>query len=221
MLKKLEQYLTARYLRFDEDQIWFGKERIVLYFTPHLATEFLVNKDIYGFKYCASMFLAGRQRGIAFVQKHGVPIKKFLTPVVQISCDVLNMFGFGTFRTLKVDEKEGFMVLVGKSTFAEEIKKNFQGSETPVDFMLGGLFAGALQYYVKKPMYAVETMCVAQREIQECVWVVGTQEQIRQYVEKISPERLDWMNKILEQIKSLENEIEKTKGEISYLNESR
>lgn len=214
MLRKVEQYLAARYMRFDEGQIWFGKDRIVLYFIPQLVTEFITNKEVFGLKYCALMFLTGREQGNNFVQKHGIPLKKLLTSVVELSCEILNTFGFGTFRTLKVDTKEGFMVLVGKSTFAEDIKRNYRGSEIPVDFMLGGLFAGALQFYTKKPMYAVETLCVAQREIQECVWVVGNQEQIKQYVEKISPERLDWTNKFLEEIKALENEIEKTKVSI-------
>jgi len=211
MLRKVEQYLAARYMRFDEGQIWFGKDRIVLYFVPQLVTEFITNRDIFGLKYCALTFLTGRKQGNNFVQKHGIPLKKLLTSVVELSCDILNTFGFGTFRTLKVDTKEGFMVLVGKSTFAEDIKKNFGGSETPVDFMLSGLFAGALQYYMKKPIYAVETRCVAQREIQECVWVIGSQEQIKHYVEKISPERLNWTIKILEEIRLLESEVDTSK----------
>ena len=205
MLKKLEQYLSSHYLRFDNDQILFGKDRMVFYVTSHLAREFTYNRNLFGVSYCINMFLAGRDRGLEFVQKHGIPLKKMLTPVVQISCDLLNTFGFGVFRTIKVDSKEGFMVVVGKSAIAQEIKKNFNCSEEPVDFMLGGLFAGAAEYFMKERRYAVETICAAQSEIQECVWVIGTQEQIINYVKNISPERLDWTNKILDEVKSAEN----------------
>lgn len=215
MLRKVEQYLAARYMRFDDGQIWFGKDRIALYFIPQLVKEFTINKQVFGLKYCALSFLSGREQGADFVQKHGIPLKKLLTSVVELSCDILNTFGFGTFKTLKVDTKEGFMVLVGKSTFAQEIKTNHHGSDIPVDFMLGGLFAGALQFYTKKPIYTVETLCVAQREIQECVWVIGSEEQIKQYVEKISPDRLDWTNKILYEITELEAQIQQQKIEVS------
>lgn len=205
MFKQIEQYLTTKYMRFDDGQVWFGKERIGFYFMPHLATEFLTLKRTLGLKYCAAQFIAGREKGKSFVTKHGVPLKKILTPVVQISCDVLNTFGFGTFRTLKVDDKTGFMVLAGKSTFGDEIKRNFELSEIPVDFMLGGLFAGAAEFFMKDRRYAVETRCVAQKDVQECVWVIGTEKQIKEYVEKFSPESKEWANKILEEIKLIES----------------
>jgi len=204
MFKQLEQYLTTKYMRFDNGQVWFGKERIGFYFMPHLATEFITCKKVFDLKYCAAMFLAGRERGKNFVEKNGVPLKKILTPVVQLSCDVLNTFGFGTFRTLKVDDEKGFMVLSGKSTFADEIKKNFAISDIPVDFMLGGLFAGATEYFMKEKRYAVETRCTAQKDVQECVWVIGTEEQIIDYVQKFSPESKEWTTQILKEIKQLE-----------------
>jgi len=207
MFKQLEQYLTTKYMRFDEGQVWFGKERIGFYFMPHLATEFLTCKKAFGLKYCAAMFLAGRERGKLFVKKHGVPLKKILTPVVQISCDVLNTFGFGSFRTLKVDDKDGFMVLLGKSTLANEVKKNFETSPEPVDFMLGGLFAGAAEYFMKDKRYAVETRCAAQKDVQECVWVIGREDQIRRYVTKFSPESKEWTDAILKEIKTLEEKL--------------
>ncbi len=206
MFDLIKRYVAERYMQFKDGQIFFGKEGIVFYFTPHLSTEFFINYKLLGLDYCANMFLAGRKQGIVFVKEHGIPLMKSLTSVVKISCEVLNTFGFGTFRTIKVDDKKGFMVLAGKSSLAIDIKSN-KASKIPTDFMLGGLFAGALQHYTKKPMYAVETSCVAQKESQECVWVIGSEKNIIDYIKKFSPDKIDWANQIINKIKENEKKI--------------
>lgn len=207
MFDLIKRYVAERYMQFKDGQIWFGKERIVFYFVPHLTREFSVNYKNHGLDYCANMFLAGRQQGITFVKQHGVPLMKSLTPVVKISCEVLNTFGFGTFRTIKVEDKKGFMVLAGKSTLGRDLKSN-KPSKIPIDFMLGGLFAGALQHYTKKPMYAVETTCVAQKDVQECVWVIGSRKNILHYIQDFSPDKLEWANTILDKVEDVEKELE-------------
>jgi predicted hydrocarbon binding protein len=206
MFDLIKRYVAERYMQFKDGQIFFGKEGIVFYFTPHLSTEFFINYKLLGLDYCANMFLAGRKQGQIFVKQHGIPLMKSLTPVVKISCEILNTFGFGTFRTIKVDDKNGFMVLAGKSSLAMEIKSN-KPSKIPIDFMLGGLFAGASQQYLKKPMYAVETSCVAQKETQECVWIIGCEENILEYIKKFSPDKIKWANKIINKIKNNEKKI--------------
>jgi predicted hydrocarbon binding protein len=206
MFDLIKRYVAERYMQFKDGQIWFGKEGVVFYFTPHLTTEFDFNYKTLGLEYCANMFLAGRKQGQIFVKQHGIPLMKSLTPVVKISCEILNTFGFGTFRTIKVDDKNGFMVLTGKSTLASNIKSN-KPSKIPIDFMLGGLFAGASQQYLKKPMYAVETSCVAQKESQECVWIIGSEENILHYVKKFSPDKIEWTNQIISKIKDSEKKL--------------
>ncbi len=211
MLKKIEQYIASRYLRFDEQgQIWFGNDPVGLYFMPQLATEFLTNRKVFGLRYCATTFIAGKETGCSFVEKHAIPLKKIITPVVQLSCEILGNFGFGTFRTIKVDEKEGFMVVVGTSTLGTVIKKRMKPIEEPVDAALTGIFAGAIQFFTKEPIYGVETRCVAQKDILECVWVIGREENIRYYLEQISPESINWMEKWIDEIKKVEKEVKTT-----------
>lgn len=207
MFDLIKQYVAEKYMQFRDGQILFGKERIVFYFVPHLVREFSINYSTNGLDYCAKMFLAGRKQGHVFVQGHGVPLMKSLTPVVKISCEVLNMFGFGTFRTIKVDEQNGFMVLAGTSTIAIDLK-TAKPSDIPIDFMLGGLFAGALQYYTKKPMYSVEIKCVAQKDVQECIWVIGNRKNIIKYVQEFSPDKTKWANAILDKIEDVEKKLE-------------
>ena len=201
MLDKLLQYITSKYLKFDNGQLFFGKDRVVLYFVPQLAHEFLSYKNLFGTDYCVNSFLLGRETGVHFVETHAVPMKKMLTPVVALSCDILGTFGFGKFRTLKVEEKDRFMVVVGNSTIGTEIKKSFGGSLEPVDFSLGGVFAGALQYFSKMLVYAVEIRCCAQKDVSECVWVCGSEEKIESYVKEFSPELLTTTTSMLEKIK--------------------
>lgn len=208
MFDLIKRYVAEKYMQFKDGQIWFGKERIAFYFVPHLVREFSLNYKTHGLKYCANQFIAGRKQGLVFVKEHGVPLMKSLTPVVKISCEVLNVFGFGTFRTIKVEDKKGFMVIAGKSTLGNELKSQ-KASPVPIDFMLGGLFAGALQHYTKKPMYAVETACTAQKEVQECVWVIGSKTHILSYIKEFSPDKTEWANKILGQIEEVEKDLEK------------
>ncbi len=208
MFDLIKRYVAEKYMQFKDGQIWFGKERVVFYFVPHLVREISLNQEINGLKYCATMFIAGRKQGHVFVQQHGVPLMKSLTPVVKISCEVLTMFGFGTFRTVKVDDRDGFMVLAGKSTLALDIKSDKPNKE-PIDFMLGGLFAGALQYYTKAPMYAVETMCAAQKDVQECIWVMGSRKNILRYIQEFSPDKVDWADKVLDEVEEVEKELER------------
>ncbi len=200
------QYITTKYMRFDNGTITFGKEKVVIYFLPHLVREFRFNYKASGMRYCATMFLAGKEQGKTFVKSHGLPLKKVLTPVVGFALEILGTFGFGNFRTLKVDQKNGFMVIAGKSIIANEIKKTGQSVNTPVDFMLAGLFTGALETFTGKNMYCVETKCAADKDVEECVWVVGNEAGINKYINEFSPESKALSKKVLGAIKAMEKE---------------
>lgn len=207
---KISRYLSARYLRFEDEQIWFGKEQVVFYFVQHLVNEFLMNRQIFGSEYGAVSFLAGREAGHGFVERHGIPLKKLLTPVVEMSCSVLNTFGFGSFRTVKVMEG-GFMVVAGKSVLAMNVKQKALSKE-PIDFALGGVFAGALGFFSSKPIYSVEVKCCAQKNVNECVWVAGSEKSIIEYVEEFSPKQVGFAKSVLSEIMKVEKKLGKQDG---------
>ena len=209
MFDLIARYVAEKYMQFKDGEIWFGKERVVFYFVPHLNREFSINYGVYGLDYCSNLFIAGRRQGNTFVKQHGIPLMKSLTQVVKISCEILNMFGFGIIKTIKVDDKNGFMILAGKSALAEDMKSR-GGSKIPVDFMLAGLFAGAAEYYTKKQMYAVEITCAAQTNVQECTWAIGSKESIFRYVKQFSPDRLDWAKSVIDNIKMVEVKLKTT-----------
>ena len=105
MLDFLKKYLITGYLKFKDDRIVFGEDNLVFYFVPHLVYEAKGNRSIFGEDYGASMFLAGRNEGFDFFNKHGIPKNKSIAEVFAMSFDILRTFGWGKFRTLKVDEK--------------------------------------------------------------------------------------------------------------------
>jgi len=205
MLEKLMQYITTKYMKFDNGTITFGKEKVTIYFLSQLANEFLLNYKVCGMDYCAAMFLEGKEQGKTFVKTHGLPLKKVLTPIVGFALEILGTFGFGTFRTLKVDSKNGFMVIAGKSSIASEIKRKGKSIGIPIDFMLSWLFAGALETFSGRKMYCIETKCVANKDVEECIWVVGDRTGINKYIKEFSPESKSLSKKVLDAIKAVED----------------
>lgn len=197
MLSRLIQFITSRYLNFEVGKIWFGKEQVTVLFLSQIVSELHFNLKLFGLNYGLAMSLSARKEGNRFVKNNVVPIKKILGPVVRLSCEIIGSFGYGNIRTIKVEDKEGFMVLVGKSTIASEYKKRHGASEIPVDFMLGGLFTGAIELFSKETIYCVETKCSAQKDVEECVWVIGSKEKITGYTTQFSPESVNWTSKVL------------------------
>ncbi len=209
MFDLIKRYVAEKYMQFKDGQVWFGKERLIFVFSAYFTNEYLVGKEL-GPKYPMLMFIAGKKEGYTWVQQHGMPFMKSVTAVVRLGIEILNTFGYGTYRTVKVDDKNGFMVMTGRSTMADDIRL-VRPSAEPVDFMLGGIFAGALQYFAKTPLYAVETSCIAQTGVQECLWVIGSVEAIMAYVHQFSPDKEEWAAYVLGQIREVEKELE-TKG---------
>jgi predicted hydrocarbon binding protein len=200
VLNRIMQFITSKYLKFGEGEIWFGKKQIIIYFLSEMVNELYYGLRLFGTEYGASMFISAREEGNRFIKNNLISIKKILSPVVNLGCEVIGSFGYGQVRTIKVDEKENFMVLVGKSIIADEYKREHGASEYPIDFMLGGLWAGALEPFSQKRAYCVEVRCSAQKDVEECVWVVGSKDKIRDYVTQFAPESLDWANKFLDSV---------------------
>lgn len=203
----VSRYIAERYVRFENGQIWFGKERVTFNFLPILAKEFLMNNEISGGRYAAAMFLSGRREGYDFVRQHGIPLVKNWTPVLRMGFQWINLFGVGMFRPIKANNEQGFMIAAGRSTFGLEMKSESPGRNKPVDFVMGGLIAGAIQYYTKKPTYAVETTCVAEKNVRECVLVAGGRKDILKYIKDFSPDKVSWANTTLDQVEAVEKEI--------------
>lgn len=205
MLDFLKKYLITGYLKFENNAINFGVDKLVFYFVPHILFEYRKLWPIFKEKWGAAIFLAGRDMGFQFFDKHGVSHNKSMTEVFVMSFDVLGSFGWGNFKTLKVDEEKQFMVMVGASTLAQEHKKIWGISDHPIDFLLSGLTAGALKYLTKKQIFCVELKCCSEKDVQNCLFVTGTKENITAYVKEYSPEKLDWTNKILSEIEELDS----------------
>ena len=73
------------------------------------------------------------------------------------------------------------------------------------------MVAGVVQYYMKTPIYAVETSCVVQKGVQECVIVAGGRETILGYMQKFSPDRVDYTKETLDRIQEVEKELKGNK----------
>ena len=209
----ITRYMAENYVRFEDGQIWFGKERDHFDFLPILAKEYLINAEIEGPMYEATMFLLAKKVGYNFVAQHAIPLVKSWTPVVRMGLDWMDVTGVGAYRLAKANNEQGFLVAVGKSAFGSEVKLQTPNRNKPVDLASVGLVAGSIEYYVKRPMYAVEPVCVAQKNVQECVLVVGDRKDITGYVKDFSPDRLDYANGVLDQIEKAEKLIKEKKIE--------
>jgi hypothetical protein len=207
MFDLFKRYVDEGYMKFDKGNVWFGKEGITLYFTQFTATELYLNRRIGGSRYLATKFAASRKEGLAVVQQHGAPSMKELTSPLNVILKIMGILGMGTFKVVEADSAEGFAVLTGVTTLGLDMKAE-KASDDPIDFVVGGLIAGAVEYYTKKRAYAVETSCVAQKDQEECTWLVGSRESIVGYVQKSLPEKIGLANRALDQIQALEKELE-------------
>lgn len=205
-LEVISRYMAEGYMHFGEGEIEFGKERIAFNFLPILAREFIMNSEMNPNTYSAISFISARYWGSEYIKRHAIPLVKSWTPVLRLSFELMNLFGGGSYRSVKADNKQGFIVATGRSTFALEMKAEGP-SPDPVDSLVGGLLAGSIQHYMKKPIYAVETSCVAQKDISECTWVAGDRQSIMAYIQKFSPNMVGQGNKTLDQIESIEKKL--------------
>lgn len=210
MFDFLKKFMLTGYLKFDDDKIRFGKDGLVFYFTPQLVNEHEANWIVNGLRYGCAQYAAAKYEGYRFVENHGIGMLKTLTPVVKLSLEVLQNFGWGRLKTYRVDEKKGFMVITGKSTIAEELKRRSRPQDHPIDFMLGGLFAGALEYFSKERVFTVEIMCCSQKDKQSCTFVSGTPENIYSYVEDFAPEMMNWAKQVIGETRKIEDKIKES-----------
>jgi predicted hydrocarbon binding protein len=219
MFDFLKKFMISGYLSFKDDYIKFGNEKMVFYFVPHLVDEFNVHSKLFGLDYGAAQFLVGRMAGYDFVKRHGSPIGKNLTQVIETSQTALNALGWGKFSVWKADEnKEYLLIKAEKSTIADEIKLTLGPQETPVDFLLSGLFAGATSFYCKSNIYCIETMCRAQRNVQMCEFFASTDDRLLHFIKEFSPDKVNYASSMLDKIKKLEKasgaRIEKTEASL-------
>ena len=161
MFDLFKKYVDEGYMRFDKGDIWFGKERLVLYFTQFTSTELLLNTKLSGDRYLATKFVLSRKEGQTVMQQHGAPDMKELASLLNVSVKIMGILGKGAFKLVETDSSKGFAVLTGVSTLGLERKED-EASDDPIDFMIGGIWAGTVGYYTKRRAYAIEISCVAQ-----------------------------------------------------------
>ena len=208
MLDLLKEFGMFKYLKFDKDGAFFGKDKITLYFVPQLVAEYFYLKKIFKLDYEVAEFLASKYSGKNFVESHGIPLQKSLLGVVDISCKVLNAFGWGSFKPIKVDENKKFLLIESSlSNFAEELKKRFNPQQNPCDWMLLGLFAGATEHYCGGVIYGVELNCICQKDTKKCAYLCGTEEAIIEYTKKFSLSQLAWVEEVIKKEKEMEQRL--------------
>jgi hypothetical protein len=211
-LDMVSRYMAERYVRFEEGQIWFGKERVTFNFIPILARELIINSKINGPRFHATLFISARREGYDFMKEHAIPLVRDWTPGVKMGFEWINLFGVGSFRPIKANNKEGFTVTIGVSTLGLEMKLERPGGG-PVDFVMCGLISGAIEYYTRQPTYGIETSCVAEKGVDQCTLVAGTRKNITEYVQKFSPDKLEHTNNAIDQIQAVEEEIRQQNDE--------
>lgn len=210
----LKRLASLRYLKYTQDSILFGKDRIAFYFLPQLAKEFVYERSVNGLDYCIASFLASKSNGMNFVKSHVTSFQKDLAHVVDMSCEALNAFGWGTFKTLKVREDEPFILIKGEtSNLAEEIKTQYGSQKDPVDFALSGIFSGAFQAYSRKKVYVVELNCKSQRNVRNCSFIGGTEANIKVFVEENTPDLQKYIDSLFMSIHDLEKRVRITLNE--------
>ena len=207
MFNVFKRYVDEKYINFENGQIWFGRERIVLYISLYSVRDLFLNRVLYGGRYLATKFLVSRKESQIVLQQHGTPNKSLFASPIDTILQIMNLFGMGyAFRIVQSDAAMGFAVVTGVSSLGLEAKER-GGSEETIDFVIGGLLAGAVQYFTKKPTYAVELSCVAQGSANECIWVIGSRKDILDYVKTSFSKKVDLAKAALDNIEAAEKQI--------------
>jgi len=205
----LREFGMFHYLTIREDCILFGGEKVVLHFLPHMVSRYVCLDKVFGADHGLVEFLASKRAGHDFVAAHGAKLQKSLVGVVDLSCKVLSAFGWGAFRTIKVDEQNNFMLLEAqRSTFAEEVKARHGPQPEPIDWMLAGLLAGAQEFYTKRKTYAIELNCAAQKDTQRCTFLSTSPEDIVSQTKRFAPEKAKWAADVIVRMQKLEAKVE-------------
>jgi predicted hydrocarbon binding protein len=207
VVSKLIQFISSRYLRFAENEIWFGKERVLICSLEQIVEQSYLSQK-FGLDYQASVYLSAYKEGLEFTRGHTVPMKKLLNPVIKLSSETLSSFGHCTIRTIKVNEKDMSMYIAGNSAAATMYKKKYKSTTSPIDFILSGLFAGALECFSQKPAYCVELKCSAQEDSTECIWIAGSKEKVLDYTSRFFPEKTQFVEDVFDSIEKVKEKLE-------------
>ncbi|MDE1866025.1 MAG: hypothetical protein KGH94_05315 [Candidatus Micrarchaeota archaeon] len=206
MFDLFKRYVDEGYMKLSDEGFWFGKERMIFYYTTFNARELMLNSKFGGSRYLATKFIVSRKEGQLLMQQHGAQDMSALANLIDSLIKIINLLGIGKLRIVESDSKSGFAVLSGTSNAALE-RKAESPSDAPVDFVIGGLIAGTVSYYTKRKAYAAETKCVAQNGVEECTWVVGNKDDILNYIKDSAPGKTEAAQKTIEDIEAAENEI--------------
>ena len=76
MTNKITQFIASKYIKFGDDEITFGKERVVVYSLEQLVDQDYLNQRLFGADYNALLYAIAKKQSKYFVKTHGVPLKK-------------------------------------------------------------------------------------------------------------------------------------------------
>lgn len=79
--------------------------------------------------------------------------------------------GNGIYKWVRMDFESKHFIVVGNSPFAEEYKKMFGISNSPIDYFMAGQITGYAESVVGDKLMCVETKCIANGK-QNCEFVV-------------------------------------------------
>ena len=206
MFDFLEKLAALRYLRFTDDYYLLGDDKLLFYFSNHLAEEYRTFITLFGLDYGAAQFLVGKKAGIQFVESHGKKLGKSFEEVIEVSEKVLHNLGWGRFATWKADQARSLLLInADLSTVADDIKLQHGPQKYPADFLLSGLFAGAVEAFCATKVYGIELDCRVQENVQTCQFIAATEDEITRYVKEFAPRSASYAQDFIARTKKLES----------------
>lgn len=206
----IKNLLAVRYLSFKNGEIRLDKERMLFVNLFPLIETFRINKMLSERTYPLSLYLAFKQSGYDFTHTHTAKFGKDINEMAILNANMLYTIGWGSFEFIKTDATKDLTFLMMRSknsAFADEIKNKYGAQEDPVDYMVCGLFAGALQAFTKDTINCFEITCRVQKDCGSCQYVAATDDNIIKYLEGFADKDIPRAKGFLEEIKNLEGQL--------------
>jgi predicted hydrocarbon binding protein len=203
----LTKFISFGYLKYKDGKIFFGDEKMLFVNLFPLVEQFMMHRKMNDELFDIIAYVSFKKSNQQFTRDHFQRFGKSLLSVMDISKQMFYAIGWADVEFVRYDEKENFMLIhAKKSTFAEEIKLRHGIQKDPVDFMMAGIFAGAVQVYSPKgkKIYAIEVRCKAQRDVKECEFVVASEEKIMGFLVKYGKAEQERAKKMISRIKKME-----------------
>ena len=204
----LTKFISFGYLKYKDGKIFFGDEKMLFVNLFPLVEQFMMHRRLNDGAFNCIAYLSFKRSNMQFTRDHFQRFGKSLLSVMDISKQMFYAIGWADVEFVRYDEKQSFMIIhANKSTFAEEIKLRHGIQNEPVDFMMAGIFAGAVQVYAPKGkmIYAIEVRCKAQKNVNECEFIVAPEDKIMGFLKKYGKPEQNRAKELISRIKELED----------------